>query len=575
MLASTLTPARHQPRTFTERQSLTDSLVVRKARGAFFTPPEMSRFIADWALRSPSDKVLEPSAGEAIFLLAAAERLGALSALRSPNDPPPELHGVELHPASARAAEQVLARTGLQGSVRLADFFEVEPEPVYDAVIGNPPYIRYQSFTGAVRAKAMKAALAQGVRLTGLASAWAPFTVHATRFLKPSGRLGLVLPAELLSVNYAASVRRFLLERFGRVRLVMFEELVFPGVLEEVVLLLAEGQGPAPTFEVYQARSLEDLEQIEKAAVWTWFTPERDGKWTPALLSSGALDAYRALEEVGGFEQLLEWGDTYLGSVTGNNRFFTLTADEARALNLTKKELRAISPPGSRHLRGLTFSEQAWEQQAADGAAAYLFYPDDYPSAAARDYIKAGEKDNVHKAYKCRVRSPWWRVPVVKVPDLLLTYMDHERPRLVTNDAKVLHLNSLYGVLLRADRRELGRELLPLAVLNSATLLGAEMVGRAYGGGLLKLEPKEADKLLVPSLDTIEASADELRKVRAQVGRLLRQGKLMEAVAIVDRILLSSSLSVSYASLKAIRDAREVLFQRRSTRGKGQCANGR
>jgi adenine-specific DNA-methyltransferase len=123
----------------------------------------------------------------------------------------------------------------------------VEPRPVYDAIIGNPPYVRYQDFTGESRARARAAALRAGVPLTGLASSWAAFTVHSALFLKQGGRLGLVLPAELLTVNYAAEVRRFLMRRFATVRLVLFTERVFPGVLEEVVLLLADGYDGGPT----------------------------------------------------------------------------------------------------------------------------------------------------------------------------------------------------------------------------------------------------------------------------------------------------------------------------------------
>src|SRR6185312_10193847 len=142
------------------------------------------------------------------------------------------------------------------------DLFDHADWPAFDAVIGNPPYIRYQQFIGEARAKGLRAALAQGVPLTGLASSWAAFTIHAAQFLKPEGRLGLVLPAELLTVNYAARVRRFLLNRFSSVRLILFEELIFPNVLEEVVLLLAEGNGGASKFEVYQVRNLEDLTGI-------------------------------------------------------------------------------------------------------------------------------------------------------------------------------------------------------------------------------------------------------------------------------------------------------------------------
>src|SRR6185437_4953885 len=142
-----------------------------------------------------------------------------------------------------------------------SDFFSVEPEPFYDTVIGNPPYIRYQDFSGESRARSREAALRGGVSLTGLASSWAAFTIHSALFLKQGGRLGLVLPAELLSVNYAAEVRRFLMERFRAVRLVVFRERVFPGVLAEVVLMLADGfdEGPTDRCELVKANNISEV----------------------------------------------------------------------------------------------------------------------------------------------------------------------------------------------------------------------------------------------------------------------------------------------------------------------------
>lgn len=45
-----------------------DSLELRKARGAFFTPPSAARFIADWAVTSVGEAVLELSCGQAVFV---------------------------------------------------------------------------------------------------------------------------------------------------------------------------------------------------------------------------------------------------------------------------------------------------------------------------------------------------------------------------------------------------------------------------------------------------------------------------------------------------------------------------
>ena len=77
-------------------------------------------------------------------------------------------------------------------------------------LLGTPPFIRYQEHTGPARKQSLKAALAQGVRLSGLASSWAALLVHACAFLKPEGRLAMVLPAELLTVGYAEPIRLWL-----------------------------------------------------------------------------------------------------------------------------------------------------------------------------------------------------------------------------------------------------------------------------------------------------------------------------------------------------------------------------
>jgi len=532
-----------------------------KARGAFFTPPQIAHYLASWAIRDAGDSILEPSCGEASFLLAAGRRLKALGGLQ--HSLPHQLHGVEIHEQSAHTAKLRLSAEGLNAEIAVRDFFEFDTSARYRAIIGNPPFVRYQDFSGLDRARSLEAALAQGVRLSGLASSWAAFVVQAARHLAEDGRLALVLPAELLSVGYAREIRTFLLRRFASVRLVIFEERVFPGVLEEVVLLLAEGTGGAHRFEVYQTKNADTLPDVH-ATGWIPHTPRDGAKWTAALLAEDAFGKYEALREAS-FEQLDDWGSTYLGAVTGNNRYFALNAAEAREAGLSERDLIRISPPGSRHLRGLTFTDAAWKALAKEGARSFMFYPAGELAGTAERYAKLGEEAGVAKAYKCRVRTPWWRVPLVHVPDLFLTYMNHERPRLITNATEAHILNSVYGVRLREGRKKLGRDLLPLSCLNSVTLLGAEVVGRAYGGGLLKLEPREADKLPVPSLDSIRKKETELRSVRPQLAATLRNGSVDLAAQIVDRVLLPH---VPNDDLSALRVARDMLFHRRRARAK-------
>lgn len=547
----------------------------RKARGAFFTPPELCAYVAAWAIRDSTDRVLEPSCGEAAFLLAAASRLSELGAEPKAS----ALTGVELHVSSAVAAQRAVLAAGHEMSLLVSDFFAVPAQRGYDVVIGNPPYVRYQDFTGPARARGRAAALAAGVPVTGLASSWAAFTVHAAEFLRPGGRLGLVLPAELLTVNYAAQVRQYLMSKFGRVRLVLFSDRVFPGVSEEVVLLLAEDAlagGGTDHCELLQVQDVQHLTSAVPATgprahePITWRPLDRLGKWTPGLLSQDGLRSYNKLQGHDSFTTLHTWGDTTLGMVTGNNNYFALSPERVRELGLPQDELRALSPPGSRHLRGLKFSPTALADLGRGGARTWLFLPsvEGPRSAAAQAYIRRGEAERVHEAYKCRKRKPWWRVPLVAPADLLLTYMNADTPRLTTNEAGVLHLNSVHGVYLRPELKTLGAELLPLAALNSMTLLGAETVGRAYGGGLLKLEPGEADQLPVPAPELLRSARSALLAVRPQLAGALRTGKVVDAARIVDDVLLVGELGLRRGEVRALEEAHAALTARRVARGK-------
>jgi adenine-specific DNA-methyltransferase len=202
---------------------------------------------------------------------------------------------------------------------------------------------------------------------------------------------------------------------------------------------------------------------------------------------------------------------------------------------------------------------------ANTGANVYLVRPRGEPSAAASRLFRSGVKQGVQAAYKCRVRDPWWRVPLVGIPDMFVTYMNHDTVRLVTNTARVRHLNSVHGLSLNADVRAIALNLLPLASLNSLSLLGAELVGRSYGGGVLKVEPREAMKLPVPSAALLRQSEPALARLKACIdSRPLRDQTLMQIVKAVDDILLVGSIGLTDDDVTALSRARATFVGRRT-----------
>lgn len=542
------------------------SPATRKQRGAFFTPPQMADFVVRWALRSPADSILEPSCGEAAFLLPTVLRLREMGATNRAIEA--NVRGAELHePSVAEACRAVERETGvdLSGVVSVGDFFDIRSADVkhVDACVGNPPYIRYQSFSGEARRKGREAALAQGVAIDGLSSSWAPFTVHAASFLKPGGRLGLVLPAELLSVNYAAPVRRYLLERFGCVRVVLFEERVFPGVLEEVVLLLAEGTGPCDKFDVVQVRDLDELEHLNESR---WSQSPTEGKWTGLLLPEETRKALRSIENTKYFTTLGAVATVSIGMVTGANQYFCLSEAERRAWNLSEKQVLKIMPPGSKHSRGILYDTAAWEHGRSAGSKTWLFCPSPRLSDASKAYVSHGEALKLNDAYKCRVRKPWYRVPLVGAPDLFMVYMANEGPRFLFNQAGCRNVNSVHGVYLRDPRTAIA---MSVATLSTVSLLSAELSGRAYGGGLLKLEPREALQVAVPTQRLLERCAEPVVGMADEIQDMLKHGGFEDAVAKVDQLILAEELGLDANVLDGLRAGREHLYGRRRKRGQG------
>lgn len=545
-----------------------DAPTLRKARGAFFTPPAIAAFLTRWAIKDAKANVLDPSCGESVFLLAAADRLRNLGA--GSDEIRDQLSGVDVHQASLEESARLLGEGGAGAKLLVNDFFEV-PTPAQiggplgwqDAIVGNPPFVRYQEFTGEVRRRALAAALAQGVRLSQQASSWAPTLVHASAFLKPSGRLAMVLPAELLTVHYAEPLRTWLRRRFGAVNLFMFERLQFRDAEENVVLLVARGTGPCDSFGLYYVEGADDLAEIHPGDT-IGANPAAEGKWTDLALTLDVRQLFKSvvLERMA---RLDVYGTPELGTVTGSNDFFAISDVTREKYDISEKHLKRISPPGTRHLKGLAFTRAHWEELRLAGERVWLLHPE--PNTRAHSvaaYVKHGEEQKVDEAYKCTVREPWWRPPAVPEPHLFFTYMSHRYPRLIANTAGATIVNSMHGVRLRSDAPKDAREALPLAALNSATMLAAEVLGRSYGGGVLKMEPREAASLSVPAHEHLRAAWKVLGDRRANLDASLRRGDWWSVVAEVDRVLLRDVMKVDSEKVAAIRDAAAVLRVRRT-----------
>ena len=512
--------------------------------------------------------MLDPSFGGLVFLDAARRRLRTLGA--ADREISKQLFGVDVdddaHAATALREELELPSDALlQG-----DFFAFSPArdiPPCQAVVGNPPYIRYQGFNGTA-AQAHELAAAAGVRLTRLASSWAPFLIHATAFITPGGRLAQVLPAELIHAQYAAGVLEYLRTSFREVSIAIFEERVFPGALKEVVLLFADDRADHPGGEV-KVVSARDLAGLDLNSLATDRVVDRGRTGPPnrskllsQLLPERTRRVYDRLSHRDDVPRLGGLASVDIGVVTGANDFFTLTVEDAA--ELAPMLMRpAISKAAQ--VAGARLSRDDHDRVLARGQRGLLFVANHQTDKdalnTANAYLERGRSAGIDQRYKCRVRDPWWALPLPKagVPDLLLTYCANRHPRLALNEATVLQTNTIHGVTLK------NRDLAPALAAgfyNSLTLLSAELVGRSYGGGVLKLKPTEAENLLLPPIPS------NLGYLLGQVDALVRSKNLADVLDLVDAIVLHAGLGLSLDEIEDLRAGAEQLRTRRLSRGR-------
>jgi adenine-specific DNA methylase len=472
-----------------------------KLRGGYYTPSTIADFLAHWAIRTQDSKVLEPSAGDGAFVDAALRRLTS-----------GYLQAVELFEDEARKI-----RERASGNLRVAcgdvfEWYDASLDGTFDAVIGNPPFIRYQNFPEKHRAAGFKWMHSEGLHPNRLTNAWVPFVVLSTRALRPGGRLAMVLPAELLQVTYASGLRAYLARSYDRLTVVTFRKLVFEGIQQETVLVLGvRGSGAsAGGISFIELDAAEDLreERVKKAERKPVDLDHAREKWTQFYLSSRELGLVREIESANAFTTLGSLADVDVGVVTGRNEFFVMTPSRARTNRLTRRCLPLVCR--SAQIPGLTFRQDEWQELSDADTRCLLLQlgrtSRDALSSAALRYVEQGEQAGYHEGYKCRIRQPtWWNVPSTARPDAFMLRQIHDGPRIIANLSAATCTDTIHRVRVKNG---IDAEWLAGASMNSVTFAFSEIRGRSYGGGVLELEPNEADLLPFPTPDESLELAD-------------------------------------------------------------------
>ena len=445
-----------------------------KENGAYYTPHPVAKLLVQYAVRKETDQLLDPSCGDGRFIA---------------------LHKVSVGVERDNLAADFASERAPFAEIHRSDFFSwaSTTSERFDCAAGNPPFIRYQTFAGEVRNRALQTCRELGVRFSGLASSWAPFLVVSASLLRPGGRMAFVVPAAIGHAPYATPLIEYLVGHFHTVRIVAVREKLFPRLSEDCWLLLADGfSGKTDHIKFVSVDCLGDV--IPSSPV-RWVTvDEWRNSWNhclrPFLLNDSERAMYLDITQSNQSVRLGKIANVGIGYVTGANEFFHLKPSEASRWEIPDVYLQPTVRSGSA-LRDQVLSNEMVDAWRVEDEAAFLLNipkTDKLPTSIKR-YLKSPLGLKARSAYKCQNRTPWYSVPDIRIPDFFLNYMSGEAPRVVRNDARASCSNAIHAVKMNSMRD--GIRLIECWD-STFTKLSCEIEGHPLGGGVLKLEPREA-----------------------------------------------------------------------------------
>jgi type I restriction-modification system DNA methylase subunit len=559
----------------------------RHLLGQYFTREELVDFIDGFCIKTANDKVFDPTCGTGTFLLRAYDRLVDMGN-RNHRDLLSALWGNDIAHFPASIATVNLFRQKFEDTANFPrviaeDFFDIEtgktfpfppptkpgikgqtievPVPTVDAIVSNFPYIRQELIEKKVKGYKDKI---NGVleadwpefreRLSGQADIYAFMFLHAAKFLKPGGRLGVVTSNAWLDTRYGYVLQKFLLEKFKLVAIVesrcepWFEQAAVNTIFTVVERCNDEDERRAnPVKFVKVKRRLKDMfpEDLKREQKKRWsnvnskvsvienagrefvklegtafvntlsghkrfengdfvIRVRNQAEMYDELLETGktvkwgkylrAPEVYFEIKDDVRFKELKKVAEVNRGLTTNNVGYFYLEYEDIETHKIEEEFIKGPVVYSPREVRGLEVDKSKLKK--------YLFYcnksKNELRGSNAIKYIEYGENSRVNRASSfARKGDDWYILSDVFEAPCSLTYARHdELYRVPYNPDGLIVNDNLYYVL---PFEGIDNELLNIALNHILTILGVELGGRLnLGEGALKIQVYEFEDVLIP-----------------------------------------------------------------------------
>lgn len=468
-----------------------------REKGQFWTPQWVAEAMIAYVVGGGASHVFDPAVGAGAFFQAA-------KSIASEEGRKITLLGTEIDADSLKQAlEGGLFSEDLR-YVEIRDFVTQPPTGPFDAVIANPPYIRHHRLADDLKGFLRYfGASILGRPLDGRAGYHVYFFLRGLQSLAKGGRLAFIMPADVCEGVFAHTLWHWILSNYRLDAVITFapEATPFPAVDTNALVFMLRNEKPTETF--IWAKCLKP----ETPALRRWVeseykrTPPEIHAWTRFIKEALATGLSRPPLQRGHIGPLLgDFATVLRGIATGANDFFFLTKKCAGQLNIPAEWL--IPAIGrTRDVQGDIITPETLRKVEASGRPTLLLSLDATPieifPEPLRRYLRYGKELGIDKRPLVSTRTPWYKMEARPIPPFLFAYLGRRNARFIRNLAGLIPLTCFLCVYpVRADAKFI--EQLWNVLRDPETVSNLALVGKSYGGGAIKVEPRALERLPMP-----------------------------------------------------------------------------
>jgi hypothetical protein len=483
-------------------------------KGQFWTPNWIAEAMAGYAFATEKRVIFDPGVGAGAFFRAARK-------VYADHGKSVELLGTEIDPE--KIEEALVSGTAKEdlSKVEIKDFLLRPPRGPFEAIVANPPYVRHHRLSGEVKQKLNTIVVSvMGKPIDARAGYHVYFLIRALELLAAEGSLAFIVPSDVCEGKFSTDLWKWISKKYRIDAIVTFspEASPFPYLDTNPIIILIRKLKPKTDF-LWAKCTKAGTEELGRWII-SGFTckPNNDILVFNRTIEEG-LNTGLTRVPVTNFsdEQVLgDFATVLRGIATGANEFFFLTNKQVEELSIPAEFLiRAVGR--TRDIKGNEITPETLLELEKNNRPTRLFSPNgqqfEQMPESVRTYLRKGEGMGLNKRSLISTRRPWYKMETRSVPPFLFAYLGRRNARFIKNNAKVVPLTGFLCIYPKKNDPDFIDKL--WRVLNhNKTIENLGRVGKTYGGGAIKVEPRALEKLPLPNEVVEEAGLKPVPKVK-------------------------------------------------------------